>query len=172
MVDRDANQLALRLMKLLRLSWHYCKGFNTIGMLQMPPALQERIEDIYDRILKRALAKEAAYMERQRQELGRKKVKRTKAYNLFKRLIDFKEETLRFMTDFTIPFDNNGSERDARMAKLKQKISGCFMSDDGGSLFTRIRSYVSSAKKQGKNIFQSIYRAVGNYGNLPLLGAE
>lgn len=171
-VDRDANQLALRLMKLLRLSWHYCKGFNTIGMLQMPSVLQERIEDIYDRILKRALAKEAAYMEMQRQELGRKKVKRTKAYNLFKRLIDYKEETLRFMTDFTIPFDNNGSERDARMAKLKQKISGCFRNDDGGSMFTRIRSYVSSAKKQGKNIFHSIYRAVENYGNLPLLGAE
>ena len=69
-VDRDANQLALRLMKLLRLSWHYCKGFNTIGMLQMPSVLQERIEDIYDRILERALAKEAAYMERASSRAG------------------------------------------------------------------------------------------------------
>ena len=170
--DRDANQLALRLMRLLRLCWHYCKGFKTIGMLQMPFVLQERIRDIYDLILERALAKEVAYMEKQRQEQGRKKAKRTKAYNLFKRLIDFKEETLRFMTDFTIPFDNNGSERDARMAKLKQKISGCFRSADGGSMFTRIRSYVSSAKKQGINIYHSIYRAVENYSNLPLLGAE
>ena len=170
-VDRDDNHLALRMMKLLRLSWHYCKGFKRIGMMLMPSTVRERIEDIYDRILKRALTKEAAYMEKKRQELGRKKVKNTKAYNLFKRLSEFKAETLRYLSDFSIPFDNNGSERDARMAKLKQKISGCFRSDDGGSMFTRIRSYLSSAKKQGMNIFQSLLKAVQNYSNKPLLGA-
>lgn len=171
-VDRDDNQLALRLMKLLRLSWHYCKGFKIIGMQQMPGVIRERIEKIYDRLLQRALTREYAYMEKQRQELGRKKVKNTKAYNLFKRLIEFKTETLRFMSDFTIPFDNNGSERDVRMAKLKQKISGCFRSADGGSMFARIRSYLSSARKQGKDIYQSLLRAVQNYSNMPLLGAE
>ena len=169
-VDKDGNQLALRLMKLLRLSWHFCKKYKTAGMTQMPGAVRDRIEDIYDRILQRALTKEAAYMEKQRQELARKKVKNTKAFNLFKRLIDFKVETLRFMSDFSIPFDNNGSERDARMAKLKQKISGCFRSEDGGAVFTRIRSYLSSAKKQGLNIYRSLLKAVRNYNNLPLLG--
>ncbi|USE36146.1 IS66 family transposase [Endozoicomonas sp. SCSIO W0465] len=164
-VDRDSNQLALRLMKLLRLSWHYCKGFKTIGMLQMPSVVCERIEKIYDRLLQRALMKEVVYMEKQREELKRKKVKNTKAYNLFKRLTEFKAETLRFMSDFTIPFDNNGSERDVRMAKLKQKISGCFRSADGGSMFARIRSYLSSARKQGMDIYQSLHRAVRNYCN-------
>ncbi|WP_252021189.1 transposase [Endozoicomonas sp. SCSIO W0465] len=171
-VDRDSNQLALRLMKLLRLSWHYCKGFKTIGMLQMPSVVCERIEKIYDRLLQRALMKEVVYMEKQREELKRKKVKNTKAYNLFKRLTEFKAETLRFMSDFTIPFDNNGSERDVRMAKLKQKISGCFRSADGGSMFARIRSYLSSARKQGMDIYQSLHRAVRNYCNMPLLSAE
>ncbi|WP_371924846.1 hypothetical protein [Endozoicomonas sp. SCSIO W0465] len=71
-VDRDSNQLALRLMKLLRLSWHYCKGFKTIGMLQMPSVVCERIEKIYDRLLQRALMKEVVYMEKQREELKRK----------------------------------------------------------------------------------------------------
>ena len=171
-MDKDGNQLALRLMKLLRLSWHFCKKYKTAGMTQMPGAVRDRIEDIYDRILQRALTKEAAYMEKQRQELARKKVKNTKAFNLFKRLIDFKVETLRFMSDFSIPFDNNGSERDARMAKLKQKISGCFRSEDGGAVFTRIRSYLSSAKKQGLNIYRSLLKAVRNYNNLPCWGAE
>ncbi|USE39676.1 transposase [Endozoicomonas sp. SCSIO W0465] len=79
---------------------------------------------------------------------------------------------MRFMSDFTIPFDNNGSERDVRMAKLKQKISGCFRSADGGSMFARIRSYLSSARKQGMDIYQSLHRAVRNYCNMPLLSAE
>ncbi|USE35415.1 transposase [Endozoicomonas sp. SCSIO W0465] len=61
-VDRDGNQLALRLMKLLRLSWHYFKGFKTIGMLQMPGVIHERIEKIYDRLLQRALTKKVAYL--------------------------------------------------------------------------------------------------------------
>ena len=100
-VDRDANKLALRLMKLLTLSWHFCKKYKAAGLTQMPGAIQLRIEKIYDQILQRALTKEAAYMEKQRQVLGRKKVRNTKAYNLFKRLIEFKVETLRFMSDFS-----------------------------------------------------------------------
>ncbi|MFK0573862.1 transposase, partial [Endozoicomonas sp.] len=46
-VDRDGNHLALRMMKLLSLSWHYCKGFKTVGMMLMPSAIRDRIEDIY-----------------------------------------------------------------------------------------------------------------------------
>lgn len=56
-VDRDANQLALCLMRLMQPYWHYCKEFKTIDMLQMPFVLQERIEGIYDLILKRTLVK-------------------------------------------------------------------------------------------------------------------
>ena len=62
-VDRDANKLALRLMKLLTLSWHFCKKYKAAGLTQMPGAIQLRIEKIYDQILQRALTKEAAYME-------------------------------------------------------------------------------------------------------------
>ena len=57
-VDRDANKLALRLMKLLTLSWHFCKKYKAAGLTQMPGAIQLRIEKIYDQILQRALTKE------------------------------------------------------------------------------------------------------------------
>jgi transposase len=58
------------------------------------------------------------------------------------------------------------------MAKLKQKISGCFRSEDGGEWFTRVRSYLSSAKKQGLNAFEALLMAVQNYNHKPLLGAK
>ena len=111
-------------------------------------------------------------MERLRQRQGDDKVKNTKAFNLFKRLVEFKEETLRFMTDFRIPFDNNGSEQDIRNGKVKQKISGCIRSKKGAKWYCRIRSYVSSARKQGQNVFEALLIAMKNYENQSLLGAE
>ena len=111
-------------------------------------------------------------MERLRQRSGRDKVKNTKAFNLFKRLVEFKEETLRFMTNLNIPFDNNGSKQDIRNGKVKQKISGCIRSEKGAKWYCRIRSYVSSARKQGQNIFEALLIAMNNYRNHPLLGAE
>jgi hypothetical protein len=67
---------------------------------------------------------------------------------LAKRLRECREQVLRFMTDLTVPFDNNGSERDLRMVKLQQKTSGCFRTGAGAAAFCRIRSYLSSARKQ------------------------
>ena len=78
---------------------------------------------------------------------------------LAKRLRECREEVLRFMTDLTVAFDNNGSERDLRMIKLQQKTSGCFRTPTGAQRFCRIRSYLSSARKQGRPLLIALEQA-------------
>lgn len=84
-----------------------------------------------------------------RVEGKRGRLKKTKSRNLLERLQNYEGDVLRFMIDKVVPFTNNQGENDLRMAKVQQKISGCFRSEYGAEMFFGLRSYLSSCKKQG-----------------------
>jgi transposase len=86
----------------------------------------------------------------------RGRTKQRPGHNLLERLKTFKTETLRFLTDFDVPFTNNLAEQDLRMMKVKMKISGSFRTLDGAQIFACLRSVVSTARKQGCNILQTL----------------
>jgi transposase len=81
------------------------------------------------------------------------------ALNLLLRLERRQAEVLRFLTDFTVPLDNNQAERDLRMVRLRGKISGGFRTGDGARQFCRMRSYLSTMSKQGKSMMRALERA-------------
>ena len=93
--------------------------------------------------------------------------KSTPERNMLTRLRDYKEETLRFAHDFRVAFDNNLAERDLRMSKTYQKVSGGFRSLAGAQEWARLRSYISTARKHGRNVLGAIADAIAGRPFVP-----
>jgi transposase len=112
------------------------------------------ISTTYDGIVRRGLIYHEALLPMGAKNRG--KQKRRPGHNLLIRLKNFKADVLRFRSDEEIPFTNNLAERDVRMMKVKQKISGGFRTEDEAIVFCRIRGFISTVRKQGRNILDSI----------------
>lgn len=95
---------------------------------------------------------------RPKQSLGR---------NLLNRRSESKWAVLRFLFDFAVPVDNNLAERDLRMIKVQQKVSGCLRTEQGGAMFCHIRSYLSTLRKQRIKLFSALEHALSGHPVLP-----
>jgi transposase len=124
------------------------QGFQALSL-----EMQQGYTAQYRQILETA---QATYPKPQRTPGQRGRLKQPKSKNLLDRLLLYQTETLRFMSDFTVPFTNNQAERDLRMVKVQQKISGCFRSAQGTEAFCRIRGFISTVKKRQQNVLDSL----------------
>jgi len=136
--------------------------------MSLAPPEREAFEKRYDEVVQSGFDANPTPVsppEGERRKRGRPK--QPPAVNLLIRLRDFKGEVLAFMSDFRVPFDNNQGERDIRMVKVKQKVSGGFRTLEGAKRFGRIRGYISTARKQAKNVFEAIRDAFDGHPFIP-----
>ncbi|WCK54814.1 transposase [Aneurinibacillus sp. Ricciae_BoGa-3] len=119
------------------------------------PEAISNIETRYDEILSRG-AKEWRPPLKSAESGKRGRKAKSKAANLAERFILYKADILRFLQNALVPFDNSQAERDIRMVKVKEKVSGSFRTQKGAIQFARIRGFISTMRKQGRNLLDSI----------------
>lgn len=164
--ETEKEDWATGMKTLLREIYQTVETAKQAGKERLPPSLKRQYELAYTSFLNQGLRYHRSLPPvRSIGRRGRKKQRPGK--NLLDRLKGRRHETLLFMSDFAIPFTNNLAERDIRMNKVKEKISGCFRSLKGADIFCCIRSYLSTSKKQGANIFDALYSAVQGLPRLP-----
>lgn len=127
-------------------------------------------EQRYDKLIAQGLAANPPPTDPPPKKRGRKKQSPPK--NLLDRFQEHKSKVLAFMYDFRVPFDNNLAERDVRMVKIKQKVSGAFRTRTGAETFCAIRSYISTVRKHGLNVIDAIYDALTGSPLVPCITGE
>jgi transposase len=155
-IENDGHLWAIDMKQFLQNAWKYMKSVRDGTEVPNP----EKIVDLgrrYDEILEEG-RKEWGPPKRSKMKKGAQK--KTKAANLGERFLAYKSYILAFLYDPRIPFDNNLAERDLRMVKVKQKISGTIRTTKGAEAFARIRSVISSLRKQSRPVLESLALAL------------
>ena len=118
----------------------------------------EQWQQAYSKLLKKGYAEIDFKPKKSRKQRGR--AAKPKELNLLDRLNQHQSSVLAFLKEAEVPFTNNQAEQDVRMAKVKQKVSGCFRSWKGAELFATIRSYISTSIKQKQGVFEALRKAM------------
>ena len=158
LVEIEKEDWARKMQRLLRRACH-ANNLAHDQSVPLRPRLIALIERCYDMILSEGFAFHEArppLISAAAKARRRGRQPRRVGHNLLLRLSTRKHDVLRFLSNPAVPFTNNQAERDARMMKLRQKISGGFRSEDGATDFGVIRSLLSTAKKQGWNLLQTL----------------
>jgi len=167
LIEHDKEAWAGQMSKLLRLMLR-CR--HRYGDKPIPKFQTSRLGRIYDTIVDQALAWHESRPPLVLQKIIRGRPKQRPGHNLLLRLSNHREEVLRFLNDAKVPFTNNDAERDLRMVKCKQKISGGFRTSLGAEYFARIRGFISTLRKQELSIINSIEAAFS--GTIPTLSGR
>ncbi|HKM82431.1 MAG TPA: IS66 family transposase [Candidatus Acidoferrum sp.] len=156
LIDIDKEQWAWQMRDLLVEANGAVQGAIIEGAAALPTPVLRTLIKRYNAIVRRGLAFHRNQPPLARQIGARGRAPHRPGHNLLIRLHKFKRDVLRFLYDFAVPFTNNEGERDLRMMKVKMKISGGFRTMAGARTFACLRSVISTARKQGWNILQTL----------------
>lgn len=166
LVDRYSQGWETKMMSLLREMKEWADLSRTGHSALSTEQITQFVER-YDALIEEGLKANPLIGGDPAQPKKRGRVKKSKPRNLLERLIEHKSATLAFLYDANVPFDNNQAERDIRMVKVKQKVSGCFRSIIGAEVFCTVRAYISTARKNGQSILVTIRMALTGKPYLP-----
>lgn len=166
LIDRYSQGWESKMMSLLR----EMKEWVDLSFTQQTQLSAEQIEQFvqrYDALIEEGLIANPLTEDDPAQPKKRGRVKKSKPRNLLERMKEHKSATLAFLHNYKVPFDNNQAERDIRMVKVKQKVSGCFRSVNGADVFCMVRAYISTARKNGQSILAALRMALAGKPYLP-----
>ena len=164
-LEQEKSQWAADMKALLLEMKDITDNSKEQGLQSLDEQQQQQLTAKYDLLV------EAGYLQHpltEKQPGKRGAVKKSKTQNLLQRFKNHREDIIRFIRDFRIPFGNNLAEQAVRMMKVKQKISGCFRSKEGAISFATIRSYIDTMRKNGFSIMDAIGQAIAGNPILPI----